>query len=324
MIRRELGRGAFGIVYLAHDPSLRREVALKVPRGEALSPDLRARFRNDALAAAGLDHPNIVPVYESGEAGSTCFIASAYCPGVTLAAWLRGRARPVPPRTAAALLATLADAVAHAHRRGVLHRDLKPSNVLLEMPRAPAGEPRGDDDGCGLVPRVTDFGLAKLVGDGSAANPTLNPTQNGVLMGTPRYMAPEQTEGKPGAIGPAADVYSLGVILYEVLTGRPPFQGDSVLDTLVLVRTQDPLAPSKLAPRSRARPGNNLPEMPPKAAGGAYGKADELAEDLRRFLAAEPIRARPTPAHERAAKWVRRHPAVATLAGAGTLAAIRN
>ena len=134
VIRRELGRGSFGIVYLAYDARLRREVALKVPRAEVfLTPELRARFRHEAMAAAGLDHPNIVPVYEAGEEGPVCFIASAYCPGITLAAWLRQRPRPVPYRTAASLVATLADAVEHAHRRGVLHRDLKPSNVLLEL-----------------------------------------------------------------------------------------------------------------------------------------------------------------------------------------------
>ena len=143
VVRHELGRGAFGVVYLAYDPRLRREVALKVPRAEVLvTPELRARFRHEAMAAAGLDHPNIVPVYEAGEEGSVCFIASAYCPGITLAAWLRRRTRPVPYRMAAGLVATLAEAVEHAHRRGVLHRDLKPSNVLLEArrPGAPAGD----------------------------------------------------------------------------------------------------------------------------------------------------------------------------------------
>ncbi len=323
LIRRELGRGSFGVVYLAYDPRLRRELALKVPRGEVLlASELRARFRNEAMAAAGLDHPNIVPVYEAGEEGPCCFIASAYCPGITLAAWLRGRTRVVPHQIAAKLVATLAEAVEHAHRRGVLHRDLKPSNVLLEMPAGWAEDRQQDNDIRDLVPRVTDFGLAKLLDDELAPGAPLNPTQSGVLVGTPSYMAPEQAEGKRGAVGPAADIYSLGVILYEVLTGRPPFQGDSVLDTLVLVRTQDVLPPSKLRqrlPRDLETICLHCLNRQPQA---RYRAAGELAEDLRRFLAGEPIRARPAHPVERAVKWVRRHPATSALGGAAATATL--
>jgi eukaryotic-like serine/threonine-protein kinase len=323
VIRRELGRGSFGIVYLAYDPRLRREVALKVPRGDVpLSTDLRARFRNEAMAAAGLDHPNIVAVYEAGEEGPFCFIASAYCPGITLAAWLRRRSRPVPNRVAAKLVATLADAVEHAHRRGVLHRDLKPSNVLLELAAGQEGNERGDEDSSEPVPRVTDFGLAKLLGDAPASGATMNPTHSGMLIGTPCYMAPEQADATRGAVGPAVDIYSLGVILYETLTGRPPFQGDSVLDTLVLVRTQDALPPSKLRPRLPRDLETICMKCLNKQALARYSTAGALAEDLRRFLAAEPIRARPTPLVERGIKSVRRHPAMATLAGAGATAAL--
>src|SRR5262249_51866924 len=144
LIRRELGRGAFGIVFLAHDPHLRREVALKVPRAEVLvSPEARQRFLREARAAAGLDHPNVGPGYEAGEGGAVCYIASAYCPGTTLARWLKQRAEPVPAREAAALVAALADGVEHAHSRQVVHRDLKPANVLLASASA----------ACGLLPR---------------------------------------------------------------------------------------------------------------------------------------------------------------------------
>ncbi len=318
LLRDELGRGSFGVVYLAYDPRLRREVALKVPRAEALvTPELRARFRHEAMAAAGLDHPNIVPVYEAGEEGSVCFIASAYCPGMTLAAWLRRRSGPVPFRVAAALLATLADAVDHAHRRGVLHRDLKPSNVMLEMPAA--GVVESASDGSKLVPRITDFGLAKLV---DAEPGAAGATQSGVIVGSPSYMAPEQAEGHAGAVGPGADIYSLGVILYEVLTGRPPFQEDSALETLVLVRTQDPLSPSRLRPRLPRDLETICLKCLRRQPQARYPTARALADDLRRFLAAEPIRARPTPAWERAIKWVRRHPALSALAGAACVAAV--
>ncbi len=318
-LRRELGRGAFGIVYLAYDPRLRRELALKVPRAEVgLTPQLRARFRQEALAAAGLDHPNIVPVYEAGEEGSTCFIASAYCPGVTLAAWLRQRTGPVPYQMAATLVATLAEAVEHAHQRGVLHRDLKPSNVLLETPAK--GKP--GDDGSELVPRITDFGLAKLIDEESATPDAPNPTQSGVILGTPSYMAPEQALGRADLAGPGVDVYSLGVILYELLAGRPPFQEDSALDTLVLVRTQDPLPPSRLRPRLPRDLETICLKCLRKQPTARYPTAQALADDLRRFLSAKPILARPTPAWERALKWVRRRPAVAAIAAAGIVAGI--
>jgi eukaryotic-like serine/threonine-protein kinase len=325
VIRRELGRGTFGVVYLAYDPRLHREVALKVPRVEALvMPELRERFRKEAMAAAGLDHPHIVPVYEAGEEGAVCFIASAYCPGITLAAWLRRLREPVSYRVAAGLVATLAEAVEHAHRRGVLHRDLKPSNVLLEMPASAERDDEVPSDGYDptLFPRVTDFGLAKLMDAPPEADFGSNPTLSGVIMGSPSYMAPEQAEGHAGGVGPAADIYSLGVILYELLTNRPPFQEDSALEILVLVRTQEPLPPSRLRPRLPRDLETICLKCLRKPPQSRYATAQALADDLRRFLAAEPILARPAPAWERAIKWVRRHPAMAAMAGSAAVAAL--
>jgi tetratricopeptide (TPR) repeat protein len=314
-IERELGRGGFGVVFLAYDPKLCREVALKVPRPAVLvSSEAHERFLREARAAAGLDHPNVVPVYEAGEVGPGCYIAAAFCPGVTLAAWLRGQTEPVPWRTAALLVAALADGVEHAHCRGVLHRDLKPANVMLSpLPETGGGAPA--KEGLNFVPKILDFGLAKMVGRAED-----DQTQTGAILGTPCYMAPEQAGGKSRQVGPAADVYALGTILYEVLTGRPPFQGDSTVDTLLLVRGQEPLPPSRLRPRLPRDLETICLACLHKEPGRRYPSAAALAEDLRRFLAGEPIKARPTPLWERGLMWARRRPAVATLLGLCTAA----
>ena len=233
LLRRELGRGGFGIVFLAYDPQLHRDVALKVPRANAfLDPKLRSRFQQEARAAAGLDHPNIIQVHETGEDGALCYLVSAYCPGVTLAEWLRSRHESVPCREAAQLVATLAKAVEHAHQRGVLHRDLKPGNILLQevgskhnavdsrtnVPVEATTMDSGASTDCGLLssvysPKITDFGLAKFL-DGAQGDEGHH-TQSGAALGTPHYMAPEQTGGARREIGPATDVYALGVLLYE-------------------------------------------------------------------------------------------------------------
>jgi serine/threonine protein kinase/WD40 repeat protein len=327
-IRRELGRGGHGVVYLAFDPRLDREVALKVPRGDLLlTAALRERFRTEARAAAGLDHPNIVPVFETGEVGTTVYIASAFCPGPALDDWLRKRKEPVPPRWAAEVLLALADALQHAHDRGVLHRDLKPANVLLLIQSAdspipgavPAPIPAlGTLNAEVCTPKITDFGLAKLDSDSGAREQT----RSGVVMGTPAYMAPEQAAGRVSAIGAAADVYSLGAILYELLAGRPPFLAETVYDVLQLVRSMEPVPPTKL----RARIPRDLEticlkclEKDPRR---RYPTAAELAADLRRYLAGEPIRARPLSAAGRFARWVRRHPSRAALYAVSFLAAL--
>jgi tetratricopeptide (TPR) repeat protein len=328
-VRREIGAGSCGVVFLAYDPQLRREVALKVPHATALlSPLLRERFLREARAAAGLSHPNIVGVYEAGEAGPVCYLAAQYWPGPSLAAWLAARTEAVPIADAARLVATLAAAVQHAHLRGVLHRDLKPANILLEGARGEGRGTREEETGLSgpsplvprpspLLPKITDFGLAKLLtGDDGTQ------TQTGAILGTPHYMAPEQAQGKRAEVGPAADVYALGAILYELLTGRPPFVGDTVLETLEQVRATEPLPPSGLR--------RNLPRdleticlrCLEKDPGKRYPSAGALAEDLRRYTRGEPVRARPVGAGERAWKWARRRPALAALFGTVVLSAV--
>jgi WD40 repeat protein len=341
-IRRELGRGGFGVVYLAYDPKLRREVALKVPRPEILiTPELRERFHREARAAAGLQHPNLVPLYEVGDVGPICFLVSAYCPGPTLAHWLRRQTQPLSHRESAHLLALLADAVHHAHCHGVVHRDLKPANIILVSGRTASGEQSpipGHESRTGPAhhsplathpspltphhPMVTDFGLAKQLA-GSADEKTL--TRGGTVVGTPSYMAPEQAAGKGYAIGPATDIYALGAILYELLTGRPPFQGESDVDTLVQVQSEEPIAPSRVRPRVARDLETICLKCLEKDALRRYGSAALLADDLRRFVGGEPIKARPVGRAERLMRWCHRKPALATasaLALAAGVAAI--
>ncbi|MBL9123733.1 MAG: serine/threonine protein kinase [Planctomycetaceae bacterium] len=298
LIRRVLGKGGAGIVFLAEDPLLRREVALKVPRPEMLvSSAARQRILREAHAAAGLNHPHILPLYEAGEAGPVCYLVSAYCSGPSLAAWLAEQRGPVPLRQAAEWIAQLADAAHYAHSRGVVHRDIKPSNVLLEPSAGPGTTT--------FAARLTDFGLAKCAARSDGE------TRTGTVLGTPTYMAPEQASGQVKELGPATDVYSLGVVLYELLTGERPFRAVSDLALLQQITTIEPVSPSRL--RREVPPDLSAITLRAmeKAPAARYGSAGELAADLRRYLAGEATIARPLGAWSRLARWGSRNPVTA-------------
>ncbi len=306
-----LGRGGMGVVYLARQSGLSRLVALKmVLAGAHAGPQERARFRTEAQAAARLVHPRIVQIFEIGEFDAQPFLVMEYVEGGSLAAWLNGK--PQPARAAAHFVAALAEAVHHAHSRGIIHRDLKPANILLSRkslvddlgPRDPG--PASIDLGL-FEPKITDFGLAKLVA-GSAAE-----TTSGAILGTPGYMAPEQAGGASEPVGPAADVHSLGAILYELLCGRPPFHGANVLETLEQVRRQEPVAPRQMVSTIPRDLETICLKCLHKEPARRYESTLALAEDLRRYQAGEPVRARPVAMWERGFRWVRRHPASAAL-----------
>jgi WD40 repeat protein len=300
----ELGHGGMGRVYKAWQRSLGRLVALKVIRaGAAATGADRLRFRTEAEAAARLDHPNIVSVYEVGENDGQPYLAVRYVDGGSLNRHVE-RFRD-DPRAAAALVATLARAVHHAHERGVLHRDLKPGNILLEWRAGQAGPP---------VPQVADFGLARLLDQDSAV------TQTGDLVGTPNYMAPEQAGG--AAITTATDVYGLGAILYALLTGRPPFAGPTVLKTLEQVKEREPDPPRRLSPKVDRDLNTICLTCLAKDPRRRYASARAVAEDLESWLAHCPIAARPAGRGERLVKWVQRRPAVAAFACLSALAVL--
>ena len=302
---RELGRGGFGIVYLARDPNLGRDVALKVPLpGMLAAPEVRRRFLREAQAVSGLDHPNIVPIHDAETVGPVAYIISAYCPGPSLAVWLKAQTEPVAPRVAARLVAGMAAGVAHAHDRGIWHRDLKPANTMLQ--------PGGDLDSAGMIPRVTDFGLAKFA-DGSG----IDASRTGLIIGSAPYMAPEQADPRSEAVGPATDVYALGATLYEILVGRPPFLGRSQAEVLHQVLNSDPVVP-RLFRRDLPRDLETIClHALRKQPGHRYPTAAALGADLQRFLDEEPIEARPASRVERTWRWSRRHPVSATSIGAG-------
>ncbi|MFO0877439.1 MAG: protein kinase [Gemmataceae bacterium] len=303
-LHRVLGRGGHGIVYLAEDPRLKRLVALKIPRLEVLfHPDLRRRFLAEAQTASRLEHPHLVSVYEASEIGSVCYVATAYCPGPTLAEWLRKHPDPIPCRVVAELIVILADAVAYMHSRGVLHRDLKPGNVILQGANLVVSQSLTLAD-LG-TPRICDFGLAKNLND------SLGDTGSFAIIGTPAYMAPEQAEGRTADISVATDIWALGVILYEVLTGQVPFGKGAPSEVLRRIHQADPDPISRrcqgVSPDLETICRKCLQKDPKER----YATAAELANDLRNWLEGKPVLARRHSVLERLLLWRKREPGLA-------------
>jgi eukaryotic-like serine/threonine-protein kinase len=286
----ELGRGGMGVVYKARQKDLDRLVALKMILGNQLASEEQVRrFQVEAQAVARLSHPHIVHIYETGEVHGQQYFAMQYVDGPSLAARLKRG--PLPVEEATRCLIPVAHAVAYLHTRGVVHRDLKPANILLDA----AG-----------YPYVTDFGLVKLLEADS------HMTHSGVIIGTPSYMAPEQAAGHHAVVGPRSDVYSLGAILYEMLTGRPPFREETPLDTLVQVLEGEPAALRQLNPKVPHELELMCLKCLAKDANERYTTAAELADDLERFTRGEAIRARPQSVGQRLARWLRQEPALAS------------
>jgi len=306
-IIRLLGSGGGGLVFQARDPQLHRNVALKIPRPDSvLNARRRERFLREAQAIASLQHPYLATVFEAGELGPICFIASEYCSGPTLAQWLAERTEPVLPRVAALLTSLICEAVSHIHQHGILHRDIKPSNILLQ----PLTNNLGDSSlqaaqSIGYLPRLTDFGLARLL-----HSDTGNIDAD---VGTPSYMAPEQALGHNDSIGVTTDVYGIGALLYHLLTGQPPFRGENDAATRQLVAEQRLVSPRFLRPdlprELEAICLKSLASTP----SDRYGSAEQLREELQRYLQGKPIAALRYYRIQRFAKSYRRHPLVATL-----------
>ncbi len=317
-ILHELGRGGFGVVFLAEDTVLCRMVALKVPRFEVVfRSEAWDRFLREARAAARLDHPNLVPLLDVASIGPVGYIVSGYIAGPSLEQWLQRHPGGSPPRWAARLVAILAHAMEYVHQRRILHCELKPANVLLQrseldvdLATPQSWEHVADDT---WIPRICDFGLAKL------QELDADQGRTSIACGSPSYMAPEQAEVRRADIGPATDVYGLGAILYSMLTGRPPFLGESDLDTLNRVATDEPVPPRRVRPDVPRDLETICLKCLEKRPERRYAGAQALADDLERFLDGRPIAARPASTWERAGKWVRRNPAKAVLATAGLL-----
>jgi WD40 repeat protein len=292
--------GGFGVVYCAFDTTLQRDVALKLPRNLSFADEqVKSAFLREARAAAALRHPHIVPIFDAGEIDEQCYLTAAFCPGETLSVWRKRNGGHVPPRTAAAISRQLAGALAHAHEAGILHQDVKPENVLLDADHPTEGLP--------FTLLLTDFGLARLMdGPDTVA-------RSSVAFGTARYMAPEQAARSGKKIGPAVDVYAVGVILYELLTGRAPIQGADELETLSRLAVDVPPAPDRFVSDLPRDLGAICLKCLEKDPGHRYATARELEADLQRFLDGHSTLARPHSAWERAWRTMRRHPTGAAL-----------
>jgi WD40 repeat protein/serine/threonine protein kinase/tetratricopeptide (TPR) repeat protein len=316
----ELGRGGMGVVYKARQIKLNRIVALKmILAGASADPQQLDRFRAEAAAVARLHHPHIVQIYEISEHEGCPFFSLEFVDGGTLVQKLNGV--PQPPRLAAQMVRLLALAIHSAHQKGIIHRDLKPGNILLAtaIEEASGTDSFHSEMQSALrlygIPKITDFGLAKHLDIQSQ-------TRTGAIIGTPSYMAPEQAEGRSHAIGPATDVYGLGAIFYEMLTGHPPFESDSSLTTIRKLLGQDPLPPTHMhlkVPRDLETICLKCLEKNPAK---RYSSAEAMGEDVRRFLSNRPIEARPTGPWGRSVKWLRRHPTKAAVAAVVMLAAL--
>ncbi len=347
---RRIGSGGFGVVFLAEDPILQRLVALKVPRLETLSTrDLQQRFVQESQLAARLTHPHIVPIYDAGQAAPVSYQVMAYCAGGNLATWLKNSQaadelskettspvreneqlpqsqKQLPVRVAARLVLALAEGLSYAHEHGILHRDLKPSNILLRpklesVAKADAFDPGSASlaDLCDVFqPMIADFGLARLFDDhGSEPAAGIRSQDHDchetLLAGTPQYMAPEQIDGRVAELCPATDIYGLGAILYETLTGRPVSPKGSVEQIKNRVLREPPAALSSSCPAIPADLEAICLKCLAKRCGDRYRSAHELAADLRAYLNGEPVKARPLGWYESFRNWSRRHPAVASL-----------
>ncbi|VTS05457.1 WD40 repeat domain-containing serine/threonine protein kinase [Tuwongella immobilis] len=318
-----LGRGGMGVVYRARQVQLDRQVALKVIlNGAHAEPMQRERFQREAMTVAALSHPNIIRIYEVGEYSGLPYLALELVEGGSLADRLDGT--PWPAKPAAKLIETLARAMHHAHEEGIVHRDLKPANILLQS-SLPGSANRSAQESVTLSakslddqPKITDFGLAKRF-DATLEDSPRPGTHTGAVLGTPNYMSPEQASGHHREHGPHSDIYSLGAILYELLTGRPPFAGESAVETIMQVMMGDALPPRMLHPRLARDLDTICLKCLQKDPRKRYSSAAELADDLARFQAGKPILARPIGRIERTMKWAKRHPAIAVSSVLGTL-----